>query len=79
MCTGVKHVLNVQFHLTFDVCADPTLSEMDMDVPVTGNLFCSERLFCHELLAWLNETLQTGFTKVEQVCTGGSLHVRMCV
>ncbi|KAM7405335.1 hypothetical protein PAMP_012604 [Pampus punctatissimus] len=25
---------------------------------------------CYELLAWLNETLQTGFTKVEQVCTG---------
>uniref|UniRef100_A0A8C2ZBW3 DNA (cytosine-5-)-methyltransferase n=1 Tax=Cyclopterus lumpus TaxID=8103 RepID=A0A8C2ZBW3_CYCLU len=43
-----------------------------MDVPVTGNLFCSERLICHELLAWLNETLQTGFTKVEQVCTGAA-------
>ncbi|XP_023248722.1 uncharacterized protein LOC111644192 [Seriola lalandi dorsalis] len=26
----------------------------------------------YELLAWLNETLQTGFTKVEQVCTGAA-------
>lgn len=25
----------------------------------------------YELLAWLNETLQTSFTKVEQACTGG--------
>uniref|UniRef100_A0A8C3G0D2 DNA (cytosine-5-)-methyltransferase n=1 Tax=Cyclopterus lumpus TaxID=8103 RepID=A0A8C3G0D2_CYCLU len=61
---------NVQFLILHCVCADPSLSEMD--VPVTGNLFCSERLICHELLAWLNETLQTGFTKVEQVCTGAA-------
>ncbi|XP_073327210.1 uncharacterized protein [Pagrus major] len=27
---------------------------------------------CYELLAWLNETLQAGFTKVEQVCTGAA-------
>ncbi|XP_029291487.1 uncharacterized protein LOC115010818 isoform X2 [Cottoperca gobio] len=26
----------------------------------------------YELLAWLNETLQAGFTKVEQVCTGAA-------
>ncbi|XP_036960839.1 uncharacterized protein LOC119023197 isoform X2 [Acanthopagrus latus] len=26
----------------------------------------------YELLAWLNETLQTGFTKIEQVCTGAA-------
>ncbi|AWP10006.1 putative DNA (cytosine-5)-methyltransferase 3B [Scophthalmus maximus] len=26
----------------------------------------------YELLAWLNETLQTGFTQVEQVCTGAA-------
>ncbi|XP_071329252.1 uncharacterized protein [Trachinotus anak] len=26
----------------------------------------------YELLAWLNETLQTAFTKVEQVCTGAA-------
>uniref|UniRef100_A0A7N8WIR9 DNA (cytosine-5-)-methyltransferase n=1 Tax=Mastacembelus armatus TaxID=205130 RepID=A0A7N8WIR9_9TELE len=26
----------------------------------------------YELLAWLNETLQTDFTKVEQVCTGAA-------
>lgn len=25
-----------------------------------------------EMLAWLNETLQTRFTKIEQVCTGTS-------
>ena len=27
---------------------------------------------CYELLAWLNETLQTGFTKLEQLWTGKS-------
>ncbi|KAF3697374.1 DNA (cytosine-5)-methyltransferase 3B [Channa argus] len=26
----------------------------------------------YELLAWLNETLQTGFTKVEHICTGAA-------
>uniref|UniRef100_A0A665W2A2 Calponin-homology (CH) domain-containing protein n=1 Tax=Echeneis naucrates TaxID=173247 RepID=A0A665W2A2_ECHNA len=26
----------------------------------------------YELLAWLNDTLQTGFTKVEQLCTGAA-------
>uniref|UniRef100_A0A3Q3WGH9 Calponin-homology (CH) domain-containing protein n=1 Tax=Mola mola TaxID=94237 RepID=A0A3Q3WGH9_MOLML len=27
---------------------------------------------CYELLAWLNETLQTGFTKLEQLWTGAA-------
>lgn len=32
----------------------------------------------YELLAWLNETLQTGFTKIEQVCTGRSTIMVLC-
>ncbi|XP_054466005.1 LOW QUALITY PROTEIN: uncharacterized protein LOC129100411 [Anoplopoma fimbria] len=43
-----------------------------MDVAVNVYLISSQRPICFELLAWLNETLQTGFTKMEQVCTGAA-------
>ncbi|GAA6229485.1 uncharacterized protein LOC108873305 [Lates japonicus] len=45
---------------------------MAMNVAVNVNLKEGHSYYCFELLAWLNETLQTGFTKVEQVCTGAA-------
>ncbi|GLD50603.1 uncharacterized protein AKAME5_000377500 [Lates japonicus] len=39
---------------------------MAMNVAVNVNLKEGHSYYCFELLAWLNETLQTGFTKVEQ-------------
>uniref|UniRef100_A0A3Q0RMG5 Calponin-homology (CH) domain-containing protein n=1 Tax=Amphilophus citrinellus TaxID=61819 RepID=A0A3Q0RMG5_AMPCI len=41
-----------------------------MAVHVTLSRTCSYNRY--ELLAWLNETLQTSFTRVEQVCTGAA-------
>ncbi|KAM7411154.1 hypothetical protein PAMA_021233 [Pampus argenteus] len=39
---------------------------------VNADLNAVQSYNCYELLSWLNETLQTGFTKVEQVCTGAA-------
>ncbi|XP_040908571.1 uncharacterized protein LOC121191479 [Toxotes jaculatrix] len=39
---------------------------------MAANLTAGHSYNCYELLAWLNETLQTGFTEVEQVCTGAA-------
>ncbi|XP_068588994.1 uncharacterized protein [Cebidichthys violaceus] len=43
-----------------------------MEVAVNVYPLIPERPICYELLAWLNATLQTGFTEVEQVCTGAA-------
>lgn len=56
----------------------PSLQEMELDVvkdvpPGPGG----EQPY--ELLAWLNDTLQTSFTRVEQVCTGECQHTLMVV
>ncbi|KAF0036027.1 hypothetical protein F2P81_011339 [Scophthalmus maximus] len=45
--------------------AGPSRSEMAVNVE-------QHSYSRYELLAWLNETLQTGFTQVEQVCTGAA-------
>lgn len=54
----------------------PSLQEMELEVvrdapPGPGG----EQPY--ELLAWLNDTLQTSFTRVEQVCTGECQHTLM--
>ncbi|XP_034029359.1 uncharacterized protein LOC117513134 [Thalassophryne amazonica] len=43
-----------------------------MAVAVNVSLTPGQSYSRYELLAWLNESLQTGFTKVEQVCTGAA-------
>ncbi|KAK9515250.1 hypothetical protein VZT92_025911 [Zoarces viviparus] len=43
-----------------------------MEVAVNVYSLNPEQPICHELLAWLNETLQTSFTEVEQICTGAA-------
>nr|XP_020464750.1 microtubule-associated protein RP/EB family member 3-like [Monopterus albus] len=42
------------------------------EMAVNGTLNAGHSHNHYELLAWLNENLQTGFTKVEQVCTGAA-------
>lgn len=51
--------------------AGPSLQEMagNMTVDEAADAMWPQRF---EMLAWLNETLQTRFTKIEQVCTGTS-------
>ena len=41
-----------------------------MAVNVYSTSATSENLSRHEMLAWINESLQTSFQKVEQLCTG---------
>uniref|UniRef100_UPI003AADEB4B uncharacterized protein n=1 Tax=Centroberyx gerrardi TaxID=166262 RepID=UPI003AADEB4B len=48
------------------------LWEMAANVAVNVALTSGQTYNRYELLAWLNESLQTGFTKVEQVCTGAA-------
>ncbi|XP_032376067.1 uncharacterized protein LOC116692137 isoform X1 [Etheostoma spectabile] len=45
---------------------------MDLNVAVNVPVGGIGRPNLYELLAWLNETLQTGFTKIGQVCTGAA-------
>lgn len=59
------------------VCAGPSLLEMAQNVAKNINV-TSVNVNHYELLAWLNETLQTGFTKIEQVCTGRSKIMVLC-
>ncbi|XP_044208463.1 uncharacterized protein LOC122982906 isoform X1 [Thunnus albacares] len=42
------------------------------EMAVNVNLNAENSNNSYELLAWLNETLQTGFTKMEQVCSGAA-------
>ncbi|XP_074498757.1 uncharacterized protein LOC141772022 isoform X2 [Sebastes fasciatus] len=50
----------------------PCLQEMEINVAKNVAVTSSDRPSRYELLAWLNDTLQTGFTKVEQLCTGAA-------
>ncbi|KAK2851964.1 hypothetical protein Q5P01_008240 [Channa striata] len=43
-----------------------------MEMAVNVRLKTGRAYNRYELLAWLNETLQTGFTKVEHICTGAA-------
>jgi len=43
-----------------------------MAVNVFSTSATSENLSRHEMLAWINESLQTSFQKVEQLCTGAA-------
>uniref|UniRef100_A0A8D0D3A5 DNA (cytosine-5-)-methyltransferase n=1 Tax=Sander lucioperca TaxID=283035 RepID=A0A8D0D3A5_SANLU len=45
---------------------------MDLNVAVNVTVSSIGRPNLYELLAWLNESLQTGFTKIGQVCTGAA-------
>ena len=43
-----------------------------MAVNVYHTAVSKDNLSRHQILAWVNETLQMGLTKVEQLCTGES-------
>ncbi|XP_059189546.1 uncharacterized protein LOC131971901 isoform X2 [Centropristis striata] len=50
----------------------PSLKEMELNVAANVVMGSCGRPNSYELLTWLNKTLQTGFTKMEQVCTGAA-------
>ncbi len=41
-----------------------------MAVNVYSTSAATENLSRHEMLAWVNDSLQTSFQKIEQLCTG---------
>jgi len=44
------------------------MSEMAVNVYNTSGT--TDNLSRHEVLAWVNDTLQANFTKIEELCTG---------
>ena len=48
-----------------------------MAVNVYSTSATAENLSRHEMLAWINESLQTSFQKVEQLCTGKWISVKL--
>jgi RP/EB family microtubule-associated protein len=42
-----------------------------MAVNVYNTSVTSENLSRHDILAWINDTLKTNLTKIEELCTGG--------
>lgn len=77
MTINTDLLICLRFNKIFTFCAGPSRWEMDGNVAQNVGMSTIGRPNRYELLAWLNETLQTGFTKVEQICTGGS--TCMCV
>lgn len=43
-----------------------------MAVNVYSTSVTSENLSRHDMLAWVNDSLQLNYTKIEQLCSGGS-------
>ena len=41
-----------------------------MAVNVYSTSVTSENLSRHDILAWINDTLKTNMTKIEELCTG---------
>lgn len=41
-----------------------------MAVNVFNTGVTSENLSRHEMLGWINDSLQTNYTKIEQMCSG---------
>lgn len=44
-----------------------------MAVNVYSTSVTSENLSRHDMLAWVNDSLQLNYTKIEQLCSGGLL------
>lgn len=42
-----------------------------MAVNVYSTSVTSENLSRHDMLAWVNDSLQLNYTKIEQLCSGG--------
>lgn len=45
-----------------------------MAVNVFNTGVTSENLSRHEMLGWINDSLQTNYTKIEQMCSGNVYH-----
>lgn len=45
-----------------------------MAVNVFNTGVTSENLSRHEMLGWINDSLQTNYTKIEQMCSGNVFH-----
>ena len=43
-----------------------------MAVNVYSTSVTSENLSRHDMLAWVNDSLQLNYTKIEQLCSGGA-------
>ena len=54
-------------------------SELGMAVNVFNTASTAENLSRHELIAWINESLQIQYSKVEELCSGLLLCVCVCV
>lgn len=46
-----------------------------MAVNVYSTSVTNENLSRHDMLAWVNDSLQLSYTKIEQLCSGESHHV----
>ena len=46
-----------------------------MAVNVYNTSGTTDNLSRHEVLAWVNDTLQANFTKIEELCTGNMLQL----
>lgn len=51
----------------------PCLSSQEMAVNVYSTSVTIENLSRHDMLAWVNDSIQLTYTKIEQLCSGGSL------
>lgn len=52
-------------------CDPPSLGSWGMAVNVYSTSVTSENLSRHDMLAWVNDSLQLNYTKIEQLCSGG--------
>lgn len=51
----------------------PSLCSWGMAVNVYSTSVTSENLSRHDMLAWVNDSLQLNYTKIEQLCSGGDV------
>ena len=49
-----------------------------MAVNVFNTGVTSENLSRHEMLGWINDSLQTNYTKIEQMCSGNLFYSDFC-
>ena len=51
-------------------CVFPTVTEGIMAVNVYNTSVTTDNLSRHEMLAWVNDCLQTKYSKIEEMCSG---------